>query len=309
LVLDPAPDEHGEFHDLLASTAPVVVFPDLASLARHPDFPAPETPLLLREDALDHGQLATLATMMRFKSTARVALLTRRDLDDYIGLVRATGITRSAVMVPPVTRADLITLLGAIHDPAGAVGLAHYLSATIEMYQVSVATKPEKIAVSERLINHFATAGYAVHDLYDVRLILEENLNNALHHSFRTATGEEKYHAETFTGLDRGERVVVEYGSNADFAGFSVTDNAGTLTPRIILDKLQRHMGGEGLFDFGGRGLFLSRMLSSAFIITINPGHRTQVVALFDPRRRLNRPKPFLLNLPALITRHGLQPI
>jgi anti-sigma regulatory factor (Ser/Thr protein kinase) len=164
------------------------------------------------------------------------------------------------------------------------------------MYSVAIRTIPEKHAAIERAVNHFATCGFNVHELYDVRLTLEELANNALFHAFQTETGAEKYSIRGFTQLEDGESVRIEYGSDGLVAGFSVTDNAGTLATRTILNKLERQLNREGLYDESGRGIYLTRMLSSQYVINIERGKRTQSVVLFDERRKSDRPKPFLVN-------------
>jgi hypothetical protein len=226
-----------------------------------------------------------------------VGLVTSKPLESYISHLSHWGITQSFSRHSPVHPLDLSHFLEMIVEPAAGFGLIRYLDATIEMYCLNVRTLEQKNEAIERVINHFATAGFDVHRLYNVRLILEETINNALFHAFLDATGEEKYTLADFDGLkDPNEVVKVEYGSDRRHLGFTVTDTAGTLTVPLVLSKFERQLKSHGIFDQAGRGLYLSRLLTSNLIINIEPRLRTQVVALFDERGDSLPSKPFIVN-------------
>ncbi|GAB4323341.1 MAG: hypothetical protein Kow0059_18670 [Candidatus Sumerlaeia bacterium] len=180
-------------------------------------------------------------------------------------------------------------------SPMDGFGLMRYFNYTFQMYRDNIRTREEKYRAVERIINHFQTCGYETHRLYDARLVLEEMLNNAFFHAFTDEQGREKYDSQTFTVLDPGEEIYVEFGSDAQFAGFSVCDNQGRLHPRHILSKLSRQVMQEGLLDDSGRGIYLSRLLTSQLIFNIHKGFRTQVICLFY-ERMVNSLKPLCIN-------------
>jgi len=295
LVLDPNAAAFASFYrplDTLGKVINLGALEDALALLE-----AVDSPILL----LDTAQLRQLSpseisSLVEHRGRFPVGLVTDEKTDDYLIELRRWGVLQVAVKSEPLIEEEIVHFIQCLLDPASGFGLHGYLYHTMEMYNVSVSTMREKNEAIENVINHFATSGFEVHELYDVRLILEEALNNALFHAFRTPTGEEKYSVSTLVQLEAREKVRIEYGNSAQLAGFSVTDNAGSLRVHTILDKLERQLNREGLFDSSGRGLYLSRMLTTAFIINVEESKRTQIVALFDKRRHGDRPKPFMLN-------------
>jgi anti-sigma regulatory factor (Ser/Thr protein kinase) len=289
----------------LVSCAPLSA--ELEQLGTLVACPAPEIFLPLLEedpDAIGLVDTATLAglphsfvaDLVALRGKRHLALVTGQQLEDFIFSLRSWGLLQCAVKAPPFDRSELEHFLLSVVDPTSGFGLLRYLGSTIQMYSIALQTADSKLRAIERVTNHFATCGFEVHELYDVRLILEEVTNNALFHAFQTATGRERHNISSFAGLDPGESVRIEYGSDDTRVGFAVTDNAGTLPIRTILSKLERQFNKDGIFDQSGRGLYLSRMLTTKLVINIEKGKRTQVVALFDEHRKSPRPKPFLVN-------------
>ena len=296
IVLDPEPDAWPGFYSALRSVVgDFIIFHSLDALLQ--EVSNYRSPILLLDTVeLQRSSSSAVAHLIDLRDTARMGLISGAPFEEFLFDLRRWGLLNVLVKCAPVLEEDVRNFIDCARNPENGFGLYRYLISTVEMYSQSVSTLEEKNSAIERVINHFATSGFDVHGLFDVRLILEETLNNALFHAFRTVTGEEKYSVRTFRCLEEGERVRLEYGNGAGILGFSVTDNAGSLPVKTIINKLERQHNKEGLFDEGGRGLYLSRMLSTAFVINVEENKRTQVVALFDDRRRLDRPKPFLVN-------------
>lgn len=295
LILDSEAESFRPFYDSLAVMGPVIATASLDDALAMCS--AVDSPVLI----LDTRDLSTLPqsdinSLIDFRGKVPMGLVTSQATDEYLQDLRRWGTLQVAVKSDPIISEETKHFVSCLLDPASGFGLHGYLHHTMEMYSVSVATMREKNDAIEKVINHFATSGFEVHELYDVRLILEEALNNALFHAFRTPTGEEKYSVSTLSQLEPREKVRIEYGNSARMAGFSVTDNAGSLRVHTILDKLERQLNREGLYDCSGRGLYLSRMLTTSFVINVEEHRRTQIVALFDKRRHPDRPKPFMLN-------------
>ncbi len=308
LLLEPEAENPDPFRSALSTFGRVEVFHDLATfLANLAD--APNSLGLIDTSVLLDAPSAFLSRLNDFSGQRRVALVTSLHLEDYISNLGQWGITQSFSRNPPIHPSELAHFLQMVEDPAAGFGLIRYLDATIEMYCLQIRNPDEKNHAIERVINHFATAGFDVHRLYNVRLVLEETINNALFHAFIDATGQEKYSLSDFEGLlDPQEIIKIEYGSDHRRLGFSVTDSAGTLTVPVVLSKFERQLKSHGIFDQYGRGLYLSRLLTSNFVINIEPHARTQIVALFDDRGESNPAKPFLLNWAALdVQMHGIR--
>ncbi|MCC5874710.1 MAG: hypothetical protein JJU11_00695 [Candidatus Sumerlaeia bacterium] len=297
IVLDDFRDEYPDFYRALEKVCHLHRERSATAILDSPCFPSERSVVLLDIESLAQQDDPLIHKLIEMKGRGHVALLASARSADYLGEIVKWGILHVMVKEPRIDEDEVCIFLRCLHNPENGFGLGQYLTRTIEMYRLQVTKKAEKLDVVERITNHFATAGFHIHDLYDVRLILEESLNNSIFHAFRTATGEKKYHPNNFDELDKGERLLIEYGSNGQMAGFTVTDNAGSLEVKTILRKLQKQLDPSGVLTMGGRGLHLSRLLSTLYIINIEPGQRSQVIALFDDRRRVDRVKPFMLNV------------
>lgn len=256
----------------------------------------PEAIALLDTATLLDSPTSQVRRLVDFRNRNPLGLVTEQNLEDYLHGIREWGILQCIVKTPPVDEFEIAHFLRIVRNPLSGFGLISYLSSTVEMYNVAITTMAEKVAVIERVTNHFATCGFGVHELYNVRLILEEVINNALFHAFRTEDGEEKYSINNLNVLEENESVRVEYGSDSSTVGFSVTDNAGTLPVSVILDKLERQLNHEGVFDESGRGLHLSRLLATRLAFNVENERRTQVVAVFSTRNHPDKTRPFMVN-------------
>lgn len=295
LYLDRDQEGSADLRQALATAGETVVFHDLQQLLGFSQ-DVPGATILLDTATLADSPTALVSQLADQRAHHPIGLVTDQHLDDYIFRLREWGLVRVLIKAPPIDHDEVEHFLATLRDPATGLGLLRYLCSTIQMYSLTIRDMATKIATIERVINHFATCGFDVHELYDVRLILEEIINNAFFHAFLTASGEEKYAVRAFRSLGPSESVRIEYGSDDHRVGFSVTDNAGTLPVGVVLSKLERQFNREGVFDQSGRGLYLSRMLASRLIVNIEPHKRTQIVALFDETRKSDRPKPLMIN-------------
>lgn len=295
LALENEPHHFAEFYGALSAIGELHVYPTLDGLlAEERQFANPL--YLLDTQLMQEAPTALVAQLVDRRLQVPMGLVTVKGCEQYLLDLRRWGILQVAVKAAPTAVDEVELFLNTVANPASAFGLSSHITDTMEIFNLSVQNIRQKNEAIERVINHFATANFDVHKLYDVRLILEETLNNAFFHAFRSPGGEEKYSLLTFLGLGSEEKINIEYGNNAQMAGFTVTDSAGTLSIKTVLSKIERQQNREGLLDSSGRGLYLSRMLSSSFIINIEENRRTQIIALFDERRHLERTKPFQLN-------------
>lgn len=296
LVLDPQFQGFPDFYETLAKVEEVKPFTDLAALLKE-DEREPAQYFLLDAKALRKARSQDLDRIKSLRRSRAIGLCTDMDLKDYLADMKRHGIFQVTIKSGPQTIEEVTQFVYCLRNPMNGFGLSRYFYNTSELYAYNLRTLDERNQTVDRVINHFATTGYEIHELYNVRLILEEMLNNALFHAFLNGAGQEKYGVHSFERLEEHEQVRVEYGSSSVVAGFTVTDNSGTLALRKIIAKLERQFVDDSLFDENGRGLYLSHMLSSALIFNLEEGKRTQVVALFDStRRKTDMPKPFMIN-------------
>lgn len=295
LLLDNDAESSPEFLAALSTVGSFEVCHDMANFLRAIE-DQPDTMALLDTATLADAPSALVGRLLDYRGTMPMGMVTNQHFEDYLPSIRRLGLLQVLVKRPPLDPLEVGHFLDILRHPSNGFGLIRYLDQTIEMYSVGVRTLADKLSAMERVINHFATCGYEVHELYDVRLILEELINNAFYHAYKTATGEEKYSLGEFKALAEGENVRIEYGSDAAHVGFSITDHAGTLSIQTVLNKLERQANREGLLDESGRGLWLSRLMSARFVVNIERGKRTQFVALFRGKVPANRPRSFVVN-------------
>jgi len=251
--------------------------------------------ILVDFEIFKESDAALNASIMQHQTTARIGLISTPDTEHYLPFLLKWRCFHVLPKLPFYNARDVLLFVENILEPSNAFGLARYLSDEADWSRERIANRSDKNRIIEDAVNYFASCEYEIHELYDVRLIIEEAINNALYHAFRDEQGGEKYRPDTFETLAIGEEMWMEYGSDATTIGFSATDNRGDLSPEVIINKLARQYNKEGLFDESGRGLYLARVFSSQIIFNIEKKKRTQIVCLFY-EKRLNIPKPFSIN-------------
>lgn len=218
-------------------------------------------------------------------TTTKRALLTDLHMEQYLHLLHRWGIYNVLAKAPSYDTHELSRTVIHLLDPMQAFGLHRYLAPGCEIRIATIQDRREKKHAIEQIMADFGTIDHTAHDLHDVRLLLEESINNALYHGFQDQVGQKKYHPPTFVALESHETITVEYGSDERSFGFTVTDSGGLLTPNVIIEKLRRQVTLEGLLDESGRGLYLSHALADKFIINIEKQKRTQTVVVFFSRQ------------------------
>ncbi len=120
-----------------------------------------------------------------------------------------------------------------------------------------------------------------------VVLLLDELIENGLYAAPRDGKGRKLYSKGTVRALDAGEVLRLSLSIQDNLLGVSLTDNWGTLTPMVFLNRLARHSQGIGLDSgIGGGGLYLIWRMSDYLQLRVLPYKQTQVCAFLD----LNKP-------------------
>ena len=173
------------------------------------------------------------------------------------------------------------------------------MEAGAEIRGFDVRRKGDKPAAIESVLEFIAKAKRDSSFEFDVRLILEELLNNALYHAFQDVAGNEKYRIQDFEAIADDEEVRLTVGMDSRTIGISVADNQGRLTRDTTLGKLERHLTIQGLLDENGRGLYLTYSLAGRLIVNLQPGESSELVALFphspDSWPELSPSRPILI--------------
>ncbi|MDP2903794.1 MAG: SpoIIE family protein phosphatase [Methylovulum sp.] len=113
--------------------------------------------------------------------------------------------------------------------------------------------------------------------------LLDELIENGLCGAPRDGKGRPLYAKGTSRELGADESLRLDVSIQNGLLGISLTDNWGTLTPNVFLNRLSRHVQGLGLDSgVGGGGLYLIWRMSDYLQLRVFPNQQTQVCAFMD---------------------------
>lgn len=187
------------------------------------------------------------------------ALWTAMSVDGLLPPSREEDLGRLLTKTEPVLFEE-IALAVSMAEDGWSSGVSKYLGAHPQILGKESVSSLDQISPLCRLVQ-----GGLDGDLRGwrrLRLVLDELLSNAIHHSPAGAAH-------------------LEWGCDSMRHVFVVRDGAGTFSPAEALRLLDRHLRGEGLLDPRGRGLHLSRIYADRLYATVVPGEATEVAAVF----------------------------
>ncbi len=174
-------------------------------------------------------------------------------------------------------------------------GLEKYLAWGAKVSELDIASYEEKRAALFAIAAAAKEGGSRRQVVAKIESVTDELLMNALYDAPAVREGvsqEARIAKSADTILPAGDRALLRYASDGRYFAVSVQDNYGELHKEAILDHLSRARAERGRPKTpdglgGGAGLGLYFILSSVtrFIANISPGHRTEVVCLFDLRQ------------------------
>ncbi len=113
--------------------------------------------------------------------------------------------------------------------------------------------------------------------------LLDEIIENGLYAAPRDGKGRALFAKGTSRELGHGEVLRLDVSVQDGLLGISLTDNWGTLTPNVFLNRLSRHVQGQGMESgVGGGGLYLMWRLSDYLQVRVLPHQQTQVCVFLD---------------------------
>ena len=114
-------------------------------------------------------------------------------------------------------------------------------------------------------------------------LVADELLENALYAAPRDARGNALYPKGVKRALGEDEYIYLRAARKDNILAMQMSDNWGTLTPSIFLQRLSAHIHGQGLIaNQGGGGLYLLWRFSNYLQIRVFPGRETRATLFFD---------------------------
>ncbi len=172
-------------------------------------------------------------------------------------------------------------------------GIEKYLPGFgLEISSFEVRSAADRDDVVECVGEHAAWLGAGSEARRAVAAVVDELVTNAIYDAPRGPDGQPRYAAldrREKVKLDPWEHVTVRWGSDGDFVAISVSDGFGSLRPEHVRAGLRRCLGEGDQIEHkpGGAGLGLYTTLSycSQLVVNIEPGARTEMIAVIDLRR------------------------
>jgi CheY-like chemotaxis protein/anti-sigma regulatory factor (Ser/Thr protein kinase) len=216
-------------------------------------------------------------------------LMTGYDVNRYLREAREHGISNIIAKTAPLNFREIVTEVETLLTGAIFGLRRHLLDDGQLLRRFEVRSSAESRTVRHEVVGliaeRFGSAGH-------LELVLDEVLTNAVYHAPARLDGRPKHERYAEVRLEEQEVVEVECGSDSEKYGVAVTDHSGRLTRETVLQRIERHVSGQGTLDEHGRGIHLSRVFSDRMIINIKPGARTEVILMnyFAPKYRGFKP-------------------
>jgi hypothetical protein len=230
---------------------------------------------LLREAHLNHPDLP-------------IAFLARTTEAPIYTNLQTYAVGAALPASPDLSDRQLDLFFKHLIEPNQRGGLSDYFQPGHPIKRYRVTDQARRNEILETVSSDFD--GTVPVDSYDLQLVFEEILNNALIHAFRTTRSHPKYGAASRTLLDSEDEVCIEWTTCSNLqdaaqshGALAISDNQGLLAPHVAWERFFRQTSLKGLLDTNGRGLYLVHLLSSLMLINIWPGKRTEILAFFDP--------------------------
>lgn len=240
-------------------------------------------------DGPTHDALAAPARAALASGRAMIVVGVSLGDDGAVDGLRADGCNHVITGDDEPDDAELVVTSGKLAS-GDIFGLEKYLAWGVRVSDLEIATYEEKRAALIAVTASAREAGARRPMVARVESVVDELLMNAMYDAPAAARGEVPQ-----LPTDVLERVAaparLRWASDGRHFAVSVEDRFGALVKGAIVDHLQRARAERGrprgTGEAGGAGLGLYFIVSSVtrFIANVDPGHRTEVIGLFDLRQ------------------------
>jgi anti-sigma regulatory factor (Ser/Thr protein kinase) len=237
--------------------------------------------VLLEPMGIEGGEAALTAFAERLNlfKQSELMFLTQHPPDDYIVLAKKLGVY-NVLAKSETYRSDWLEKeLRWVFQPASraTISLETLVPEAIHSQSMTIANSDEIKTVFNRTIQLVETL-ISEEMSFEIGTTLIEAFTNAVYHGNVDETGAEVYEKGSFIeALAPHQTVDVRFAMNTTCFALSITDQGGSLTTEAVMYWLERNVTGEGLFDTGGRGLFLMHCLMDRLLIRIIPNKKTEL--------------------------------
>lgn len=224
-------------------------------------------------------------------------LMTAYNLDDYMRMVRDHNVGNVITKTVPLNFKEIREILNSLLNNA-IFGLEQYMLEPHSVQTFKLVDPSQIDEISESLSEHYS--GTPTHNKFKVVLI--ELMTNALFYGARNEAGDKKQEWVKDFRLADEEAVIVTACLDKEKLGVSVLDGGGKLDKHTVLYWLDRQTTHDenglpmGIFDYHGRGFFITRKYVDRFIINIEKGKRCEccIFNYFEEKYAGN--KPLIIN-------------
>jgi len=173
-------------------------------------------------------------------------------------------------------------------------GLEKYLAWGVEVRTMDLTDAAERTVAVQALDADVHAAGFGARVAAQATLIADELISNALYNAPVDASGQ-RYAADIVRHgtrpLSGREQVKLRYACDARYLAIEVTDMFGTLDRSMILRCLAKaggHMIQNVSMNTRGAGIGIATVYGTCnhLVFNLEPGVRTEVIALIDVRFR-----------------------
>jgi CheY-like chemotaxis protein/anti-sigma regulatory factor (Ser/Thr protein kinase) len=217
-------------------------------------------------------------------------LMTSYNVDSYISLIRRHNIGNILVKGADFNLKEVGSYVRSILT-GDIFGLERYFPGC-RLQRVAIDNYARSEEVCARIARQCPDGSGAY-----LQMAIDELIANAIFHGVLQWTGIPREEWRNDIQIDTGSAITVTWASDAEKIGVAVEDSKGKLKKVDALRWLdQRDNSGRELEEHG-RGLYLVRRLIDRFIINIDPGNRTECIAIqYFNRDHLSLAKPLLIH-------------
>jgi CheY-like chemotaxis protein len=249
----------------------------------------------LSEDSAWLEQLNTLEP--RWPRT-KLVLHTTAQTEDYLPLMAERRFLRNLIAKndEPLEPEELIITAEKLLRK-DLFGLQKYLLWGVEPYCVKIKDSRLKQDYINEVAIYAQSLGCNERTIELIETIVDEVVTNAIYNAPRAEDGTAKYakmSRRDHVVLDDDEVAELQFACDGDYIAIAQIDPFGSLTQDTVVSYLNRCLArGPDQFSeaSGGAGIGLFRVFQSLskFIVNIDPGKKTEVIALIDLRLSMKR--------------------
>ena len=189
-------------------------------------------------------------------------------------------------------------------------GVEKYLMWGIHPETLPIRDSRDKPAYVSQVAGFAARLGCAPRVTEMVETVVDELVTNAIYNAPHDAKGKPKYaHLSRRhpVELSSEEEAHLSYASDGRYFCVAQSDRFGMLTRDTVISYLARCLKkgpSQIMYDGGGAGLGLFRVVNSLskFIVNIEPGRRTEAIALIDLRINVRQVKGYPKSLHVFVS-------